>query len=111
MTICTNTDLNYEDAPAFKVGDRVRFSNGPVMTVIDVYEHKWVLCYWWVAGCLQEASFPVQVLIHAMTFPGEEDSELIQDGPPDWDKPVFSYKDLEALGVTILEEPGDALNT
>lgn len=109
MTTAVGTKSDTEFTPPFKVGDRVRFNNGPVMVVVDIYEHAWALCYWWIGQHLQEASFPVHLLIHALTFPGEEEV-LAEEERPDWDTPVFSYKDLEALGIQITEISGDAVN-
>lgn len=82
MTVRTvsNSKYNFDDSsnsPEFRVGDRVRFANGPIMHIVEHHGVDEVLCYWWNGPMLQEGVFPTKLLIHVMTPPGEPEVTFI----------------------------------
>jgi len=58
------------NAHMFLQGHRVRFADGPVMTVMDFTtsgQNEYIICGWWQGLELRTGTFPPSVLIHTDT--------------------------------------------
>jgi uncharacterized protein YodC (DUF2158 family) len=65
----TNAVSTFDETTGFRRGHRVRFANGPVMTVMGYEKEEknetYILCAWWREGAeIKFAVFHPDVLIH-----------------------------------------------
>ena len=82
----TNAVRTFDEDTGFRRGHRVRFANGPVMTVMNYTEGEYnetlILCGWWREGSEIEVEvFHPDVLIHTDAAYGEFLAEPSTDDP------------------------------
>jgi uncharacterized protein YodC (DUF2158 family) len=82
----TNAVSTFDDTTGFRRGHRVRFANGPVMTVMNYTEGEYgetlILCGWWRGDSeIEIDAFHPDVLIHTDSDYGAFLSEPATEDP------------------------------
>jgi uncharacterized protein YodC (DUF2158 family) len=87
----TNAIATFADDTGFRRGHRVRFANGPVMTVMNYTEGEFgetlIVCGWWRNSLeIDVVEFHPDVLIHTEAEYSSESNEPAAENPDEFDE-------------------------